>query len=255
MSSERVETFSVGGKPQIDIAVSSEDVTVIGGLAGEIGIRIDGENAGDYIVTQSADSVAVTAPSGRLLSFSSGRLTVTIPEHTTVEVRTVSGDVHIRTAVFGLDVATASGDVRAGDVLGDVHIRAASGDCSFGDIEGALGVVTASGDVRAKTVSGSVSIASASGGVRIASVDGAVTFKTASGDLTIDRFDGATFDMKTMSGDVVLGIPRRRRLEIDLRLLAGGLRNRLPESDGSNHEKTITIRAVGMSGDVTLRGV
>ena len=254
MSSERVETFAVGETPQVDIGVSSEDVTVLKGTAGEIGIRIDSSNAKEYLVTQSANTVLVTAPRGRRLNFGSGRITVAIPEDTSIEIRTASGDVQVMASVSGLDIVTASGDIRAGDVQGDVHIRAASGDCSLGKVDGDLGIATASGDVRARAVRGSVSIASASGDVRIAAVDGPVTFKTASGDLTIDRFDGATFDMKTMSGDAVLGIPRRRKLEIDLRLLAGGLRNRLPESDGSKPERTITIRAVGMSGDVTLRG-
>lgn len=254
MSNERVESFTVGDAPLVDIGVSSEDVTVLRGSAGEIGIRIDSSNAEEYLVTQSANTVLVTAPRGRWLNFGSGRITVTIPENTSIEIRTASGDVQVMASVSGLGIVTASGDIRAGDVQGDVHIRAASGDCSLGKIDGDLGIVTASGDVRASAVSGSVSIASASGDVRIAAVDGPVTFKTASGDLAIDRFDGVTFDMKTMSGDVVLGIPHRRRLDIDLQLLAGGLRNRLPKGDGSKPEKTITIRATGMSGDITLRG-
>lgn len=254
MRRERNETFSVGGPAQIDIGVSGEDVIILQGSGGHINVRIEGSNADDFAVTQSGDVILVTAPRGRRLLSGVGRLTVAVPEDTSVDVRTASGDVHIKTSVARLDVATASGDVRATDVHGDARVRAASGDCTFGDIDGALDVATASGDVRAGIVKGSVSIASASGDVRLATVNGAATFKTASGDLSVDLFDGPTFDMKTMSGDATLGIPRRRRLELDLQLLAGGLRNRLPESDGSEPEKTISIRAMGMSGDVTLRG-
>lgn len=254
MSRKRTESFAVGDQPQVDIGVSSEDVLLIQGPGREISVRIEGTNADDFALTQAGDTVLITAPRGRRLLSGSGRLTVTVPENTTVDVRTASGDVHIKTSVARLDVATASGDVRAVDVRGDARVRAASGDCTFGDIDGSLDVATASGDVRAGTVRGSVSVASASGDVRLAAVVGPATFKTASGDLAIDTFDGPTFDMKTMSGDATLGIPRRRRLELDLQLLAGGLQNRLPESDGSKPEKTISIRAMGMSGDVTLHG-
>jgi len=254
MSRERNETFSVGDAAQIDIGVSGEDVIILEGPRGHIKIRIEGGNADDFALTQSGDTVLVTAPRGRRLLSGSGRVTVTVPGGTSVDVRTASGDVHIKTSVSRLDVATASGDVRATDIQGDARVRAASGDCTFGDIDGALEVATASGDVRAGIVQGSVSIASASGDVRLGTVNGPATFKTASGDLSIGVFDGPTFDMKTMSGDATLGILRRRRLELDLQLLAGGLRNRLPESDGSKPEKTISIRAMGMSGDVTLHG-
>ncbi|VAW07077.1 hypothetical protein MNBD_ACTINO02-1667 [hydrothermal vent metagenome] len=254
MSRERNEVFAVGGTPQVDIGVSSEDVLILHGSTSEIGVRIEGSGADDFALTQAGDTVLITAPRGRRLLSGSGRLTVTVPKKTAVDIRTASGDVHIKAGVTRLDVATASGDIRAGDVHGDVRVRSASGDCLFGNIDGSFDVATASGDIRAGTVRGSVSIASASGDVRLAAVEGLATFKTASGDLAVDMFDGPTFDMKTMSGDATLGIPRRRRLELDLQLLAGGLRNRLPESDGSKPEKTIAIRAIGMSGDLTLRG-
>jgi Toastrack DUF4097 len=254
MSSERNERFEVGDTPQIDIGVAGEDVLILQGSANEISLRIEGSSADDFAVSQAGDTVLVTAPRGRRLLSGRGRLTVTVPAETSVDIRSASGDVDIKTSVVRLDVATASGDIRAVNVRGNVRVRAASGDCVFGDIEGSLDVATASGDVRSGSVSGSVSMVSASGDIRITTVEGPATFKTASGDLLIDRFDGPTFDMKTMSGDAVLGISRRRRLELDLQLLAGGLRNQLPDSDGSEPEKTISIRAVGMSGDVTLRG-
>lgn len=77
---------------------------------------------------------------------------------------------------------------------------------------------------------------------------------SASGDLRIGRVDGSEVNARTLSGDVVLGIPARRRIDVDMQSMSGDLRNRLPKGDGSPPEASIRIRAVSVSGDVTLRG-
>ena len=99
-----------------------------------------------------------------------------------------------------------------------------------------------------------LSMTTASGDAVVGSVDGAVRPRTASGDVKIRRFDAPDLVAKTISGEVSVGILRRRRIDLDLQSLSGSLRNRLPEGDGSPSEKTIRLRAKRVSGDLTLVG-
>jgi DUF4097 and DUF4098 domain-containing protein YvlB len=57
-----------------------------------------------------------------------------------------------------------------------------------------------------------------------------------------------------VSGDVRLGIPPRRTLDVEVQTLSGDVRNRLPTGDGSPPEKRVTLTVKTLSGDITLQG-
>ena len=59
---------------------------------------------------------------------------------------------------------------------------------------------------------------------------------------------------KTLSGNLKIGIPPRRRVDFDVQSLSGEMRSDLPPGDGSPPERTIEIKVKTISGDVLLVG-
>jgi DUF4097 and DUF4098 domain-containing protein YvlB len=113
-------------------------------------------------------------------------------------------------------------------------------------------VNTASGTVRLGRVDRSLRINAASGNVYIDEIGESAICKVASSDVRIGAFDGSEFRLKSMSGDLVLGLPRRRTIDLDFTSLSGKLRNKLPKGDGSPSEKLVMIAVAAVSGNVTL---
>ena len=77
---------------------------------------------------------------------------------------------------------------------------------------------------------------------------------TVSGDIAVRCCDASDLTVRTMSGDVALGLPERRKVELDYESVAGDLRNEIERSASSGApERTIAIRCRTVSGDLTLR--
>ena len=116
---------------------------------------------------------------------------------------------------------TASGDVQVEDVERDVKIRSASGDVRLGAVGGRADVNTASGDVQVDSAGG--------GGddpLRVRRRPDrrggeAGELQTASGDMRIGSIAEGEVDVKSASGDVLVGIKQGSRLHVDARSLSG----------------------------------
>ena len=68
------------------------------------------------------------------------------------------------------------------------------------------------------------------------------------------RLTGSGLSAKSLSGDLKVGIPPRRRIDFDVQSLSGEMRTDLPPGDGSPPEKQVTLRVKSVSGNVTLVG-
>jgi len=252
--SDRHEQFSVGGRPRVEVTTTSGDITIREGVAGAIEVRLEGSSE-QIEIEQVGDTVIIGSPRrGFLRRMLSSDVRVTAPSGTDVQAHSGSGDINVDLSVAHLEAAVASGDIRALRIEGNATIKAASGDVSLEHVAGRLELSTASGDARVGSVDGDLSSNTASGDLEIDYAGGSAALRTASGNLTIRRFDGEELSAKTLSGNLKVGIPPRRRIDVDVQSLSGKLRNRLPEGDGSPPEAEIVLRANSVSGDVTLLG-
>ena len=93
----------------------------------------------------------------------------------------------------------------------------------FDVVEGDCEVAAASGDVVGDRVAGDLRASLASGDVRIGRVDGDVSVKSASGDAAFDRVGGNDVGIRSMSGDITIGLPTGIKLDFDLDALSGDI--------------------------------
>ena len=249
--SDRIETFAVGEHVRILAATRSGDITVVSGPTGSVRVAIDGGDAGDFEIDQIGDVISVESRrKGRFLGFT-GDIVLTVPAAATLELSCTSGDILVQSPVAELRASVASGDVRVDTVDTVCKVNSASGDIRVNWAQDAE-INTASGTVRLGRVDRALRLNAASGNVFVVSIGDSAIAKVASSDIRIGSFEGSEIRVKTMSGDLHLGIPPRRTVELDFSSLSGRLRNKLPAADGSPSEKTLLVSVAAVSGDLTL---
>jgi DUF4097 and DUF4098 domain-containing protein YvlB len=181
-------------------------------------------------------------------------ITLVVPPDANLALSCTSGDVVVDTHVEEIEAGTASGDVRIASVGRIANIRTASGDIRVGSVGEHLSVTTASGTVRIGDAMRDAIITTASGDVYVDSIGERAEMKTASGDVDVRRLIGGELFVRTLSGDLRVGIPPSRLLDFDLQTMSGELRNRLEKrDDGAEPERTVRLQLKTVSGDVTLQ--
>jgi DUF4097 and DUF4098 domain-containing protein YvlB len=251
--SHRTETFEVGPSPRVVASTRSGDIRVVPGEAGSVHVAVEGSGVDRVEISQVGDVISVEGPrTGKFLG-SSADIALTVPEGASMELACTSGNVSVQCPVAELRVSVASGDVRVDVVSGLCHVNSASGDINIGGVLDAE-VNTASGTVRLGTVHRHLRVKAASGDIYVDEVGDTASCKGASSNLRINRLTGTELRHKTMSGDVQIGIPARRSVELDFTSLSGSLRNKLPQSDGSPAAKSLLVSVTTVSGDLTLTG-
>lgn len=254
MSDDLHRTFTVGPRVRIEASTGSGDIVVSPGTPGTVAVRVDG-GAGSYLAEQSGDSIIVKpAKSGFFSRFGGADVFLEVPEGAELSLSCSSGDTMVNVSAQEIEASSASGDIRVQRIERSGRLRCASGDISVGDVGEGLVVTSASGSIRVGEIGRTLSVTSGSGDITIGAVGETAQLKAASGDITVGRFDGTELTAKTLSGDLRLGLPPRRLLDVDLQTMSGDVRNRLPAGDGSPPERTVALRVTTVSGNVTLRG-
>jgi DUF4097 and DUF4098 domain-containing protein YvlB len=250
MSDSRKETFEVGGQPGIEVNLPSGDVVFLPGEEGTVEILIEGRNAEDLVVEQRGGRIVLRTSDRSVSRWDSFDVTVRAPAGADLEVRTASADVDVRVALHSLAASLASGDIRVGEIEDEATVESASGDVELGEVGGDLAVSTASGDVALRRADGRVEMHTASGGVRLGSALAALSVSTQSGDFEVEHYGGGDLECSSTSGDVRIGLPPGRTLDVDLNTVSGDIRSDFsPEvGDGS----TARLRVKTISGDIVL---
>jgi DUF4097 and DUF4098 domain-containing protein YvlB len=174
-------------------------------------------------------------------------LDIRVPTHSSVTLRTASGDIRVRDVQGRVYIQSASGDVSLRDIAGSVLIKGASSDMDIKRLRGRLGVRTISGDLEIEQSE----LAALSAG----SVSGDMSIKAA-------LHPGEDYAFQTVSGDLDLDLPTEAGADVDFQTVSGDFHCELPhkrEKDGRRHQRVrvnnggglgITIRTT--SGDVSI---
>lgn len=187
----------------------------------------------DLAIEQQGDRVEVHAPVQRWRehrwAMPTVEFDVVVPAGSSVDLKSVSGDVRV-SGVRGVVMAeTVSGDVTASELSSQATLRSVSGDVQLdaSSVAGDVSANTVSGDVTARAVKArGVTASTVSGNItlRDASCERA-TLKSMSGDV---EFEGALnrsarYELKSHSGNVRLLVDGRTGFELDASTWSGAL--------------------------------
>ncbi len=197
---------------------------------------------------------------------------VDVPEGSDVSVATASADVEVTGTVGAVDVKTASGDVSTDDIGHGLRAVTASGNVLVGTVSGGLKMRSASGDLRCARVTGRADCASTSGDVEIGAADDAVEIQATSGSVRLGELrNGAKVAnvsgnirvlslgeghllVRSVSGDVVVGVPSGVDLFVDVSTM-GTFHSDIPIGDaptsgGNGNKADVSVSTV--SGNVEI---
>jgi DUF4097 and DUF4098 domain-containing protein YvlB len=261
MSNTRQEIYQASGPVRADVVTKSGDISVQVGSGNEVTVVLKAtsgnanallEGAELHFDEKSNELVIRTQPHDQfdslagltnlfMRSLRSGDLdvTLTLPEGSSIDVITGSGDTVTRGALADIDVTTGSGDVKVGDTVNSVDVKTGSGDVVTGHIIENFECRCASGDVRCDGAAATTDIHTASGDVVVmAERSGAISIRAVSGDVRINVRPGLVIDVNgtTVSGDMGSAIP----LDSDV-----------GEVEGDESE-IVSINVVTVSGDFRI---
>jgi DUF4097 and DUF4098 domain-containing protein YvlB len=255
----RRESFTVTGPLVFDVATSSGDIEIVASDAGKVVVELRGGPADSYVVELHGSDLNVHPPtrSSGKRRYASTHVRVFVPDGAGGRLRTSSGDIQVAPSLNALTLATASGDCRVhGSVAADVAAKTASGDVRLGNVGGSLVATTASGGIVVDEVGADFRLDSASGDARVSAVAGSVEAKMVSGDLTVGSAAGASVRVRSLSGDVRLGIPPGRTVDLDMQTVSGSLINRIEKcGEISASRRSLAISMKSVSGSLRLENV
>ena len=250
MSYTRRETLEVDGTTRIELNLPSGEAAFLPGTPGVVEVVIEGRQADEFVVEKAGGRILLRTPAGARSRWDSFDLTVRMPPGCDLEVRAASADVRAEVDLGSLRVDVASGDVAAGNVEGNTVVRSASGDVNLGAVSGDLAVNTASGDITVREARGHAALNSASGDVQVGEALGVLAVASQSGDLEVGRYGGDDLECGSTSGDVRIGLPPGRDLDVDIDTISGEIRSDFPPEEGDGAIARLRVKTV--SGDITL---
>jgi DUF4097 and DUF4098 domain-containing protein YvlB len=219
-------------------------------------------------------AVSVQVPRLRFLRRHAVMVRVAVPEATRVTVGTASADIEIEGPVGEADVTTGSGDISIDDVAAGVRARTASGHVVLGRVGGDLRVQTASGDLRCSSVAGAADFCTASGDLEVGAAGGPVEVKATSGQVRLGELaQGARvanvsgnvrvlalgqgrLHVRSVSGDVAVGVARDVELRVDVETTSGSVHSDIPltaePEPGPRPGARVDLSVRSVSGNVEI---
>jgi DUF4097 and DUF4098 domain-containing protein YvlB len=175
-----------------------------------------------------------------------------VPHGTNLKTETGSGDVHAKGRYSDVEARTGAGDISIDQVERDAAIKVASGDVHISSVGGKLQAQTAAGDLKVGTVGGSAEVKSAAGDVSLDEVGGSATVHSASGDLRLGAVTEGKVELKSVSGDMLVGVRRGSRVWMDVKTITGDARSDLDAGGDDGDGPLVELKATAMSGDIRI---
>lgn len=183
------------------------------------------------------------------------RVDVRAPHGASLAFQTASADVSATGRLGEVRGKTASGDVTLPSVDA-VRVKTASGEVRVGDVAGPATLQSASGDVRVGAVAGPLDASVVSGSLVVAAVETGGAASAVSGDIELAAVTEGELSIRTVSGDVTVGVREGSRVHVDVSTLSGDLRSDLALSDSpsdAGEGPLVDVRGKTVSGDLRVR--
>lgn len=260
---ERIETFDCAGPIRANVTTSSGDVTIGATDSPTIEVTLSVKDpAMAYVLDEAIVTFDATS---RVLEVRSRTNDVTgalrglksvIRHSNWFEFGGTDPDVHVALPEgSSIEVATASGDTDIIGNLASASVASASGGVRVADEVGSLDMKTASGDVWTATVRESLICHSASGNVRCEGAGAKTKIRTASGTVKLTAEVPSDISIQTVSGNVNVTVARGLEVDVDATSVSGRLSSTMPldsASGGPSNADAVSISARTVSGNVSI---
>ncbi len=260
---ERVETFDCAGPVTAHIMTGSGDVTIGAAETSTIEVTLSVKEAAlayrldDAFVKFDAQKRVLEVRSRTHDSVNALRGLKSVIRHSNWFDFGGSGpDVHIALPEgSSIEVATASGET---DIIGNLaraSVNSASGGVRVADEVGSLEMKTASGDVTTGAVRESLTCHSASGNVRCEGAGAKTKIRTASGSVRLTAEVPSEISIQTVSGNVNVTVARGLEVDVDATSISGRLTSTMPldsAAGGPANSDVVSISAKTVSGNVSI---
>lgn len=261
--SERVETFDCSGPVKANISTASGDITIGASQTSQIEVTLSVKDPtmsyllDEAVVTFNANSKSLEVRSRSNDAASTLRGLKSVIRHSNwFDFGSSDPDVHISLPEgSSIEVATASGET---DIIGNLakaSVNSASGGVRVADEVDSLEMKTASGDVKTGIVRKSLICHSASGNVRCDGAGAKTKIRTASGTVKLTAEAPSEISIQTVSGNVAVTVARGLEVDVDATSISGRLSSTMPldsAEGGPTNSDVVSISARTVSGNVSI---
>ena len=133
-------------------------------------------------------------------------------------------------------------------------VKVGSGDAIGKSVGGSFTMHSGSGDVRLLQVAHDVTVKTASGDISTGPIGGDANVTTVSGDVEVASLRTGAAHLRSVSGDVTVGVAAGTQVFLDLSATSGEARSDLAPSEGPTGEgSNLELHVATVSGDIRVR--
>lgn len=249
------ETFSVDENPNLDVRIPVGRIEIRESKTGQVRVKVDTRDPGLYVEQRGNTIVVASDKEGSFITRSTSYVEIETPSGSDAYLGAASARIETLVPLGDVEIKSASGDVEV-EEADSLRVKSASGNLRVGWVKDRLLFTSASGDLKVNKSEGSNTAAStASGNVRIEESNASLDVNTVSGNLRVNRYEGPRANLKSMSGSMVVCIPAGTSIDLDVSLLSGSLRLPKPEETKTPVERSMSLRAKSVSGDLKIKRI
>ncbi|XVS65096.1 DUF4097 family beta strand repeat-containing protein [Actinosynnema sp. CA-299493] len=166
--------------------------------------------------------------------------------------KTSAGHIRLQDTA-ALKATTSHGDVAVEQVTGRAELSTGSGELRVDRLDGTGTVKNSNGATRIGEVTGEVRIGAANGDIFVGHAGGDVHAKTVNGRIRLDEVVRGSVVVETSAGGLEVGIREGTAAWLDVRAVAGRVRNELTGADApGDTEERVEVRARTSLGDIVI---
>jgi hypothetical protein len=222
----------------LDVEIGNGDVTVAYRHAGEISIvatarSLDGKGVPDDFfehslkVERNGNHVEVrtlpgTAFSGRALKIS---YAIDVPNWIEVNSKVESGKQSIAGVMGPVKIASGSGDIRVSYITTTLEAKTGKGNITVIRVGSAAKVETGAGNINMKDIgpASTATVVKGTGRIEMDGVSGSFSGSTDGGELDAKGGVFDDWDLKSVSGNIRIGVAVEQKFDLDLATRSGAL--------------------------------
>jgi len=248
----RINNFSVGPNPSVEVTVGNGNVNLVVGTEGQIAITADLKNPDriDYTVAQVGDVITIIAETE---TGSRANVTVTVPENTEFVLITGNGNVDVTDVQASGQVNSGNGSIKLQETNGDITGNTGNGSITMSDIEGSYNLNIGNGSIKATGAAGSFWMNTGNGDISITDATGFFILSVGNGGISFEGelTPGNDNNVSVGNGSITMEITGSPSLSLDLEIESQGrVRCDLPVTVSEQSEHRL-IGTVG-NGEATL---